>query len=365
MKRIAIWILLTLLILTACTPVTKEPAKDDTKPTEPAKLQENTQPPTEPSNHNDPTYPPEQKEAWYSKIKSIRDFDEWNVLITEWNGVFYYITEDGLCKWNPITETEALLVADDVRGLYVYKDHFYYYTKFQIFELVFGEENINIPIWEHPERLTDPYSMGICGLMIHRNWFYIKDSGTTAIRYNPESNHVEAFPNDFSSLVFLADTCYYIDKANRTFSIYKHEEQSAESEIVRGDGINKKYGNSTALRYDELRSIHGQLYYYIRDTGQFYRFDNDGKDIQFRDEAWIIESYIYPNLCYCITDGNYHRIYEEDEFGNAKVILSVPKEELYRADYLEYVLITESAIFYKSGDDAPIQFAWKDMGKAG
>lgn len=363
MKKCILWFLLTVLLLGACTSKEQDFAKDEPRPKEPTSPQSFIKPHA-PTNHTpEPTQAPEQQEPWYAKIKVSQDFDEWCVQVTEWNKVFYYITEDGLYRWDPVTEKEILLATGEIRGLFVYDEHFYYYTDFEIFELAFGEENTSVPIWEHPERFTDPYSMGICGLMIHGDWFYIKDSGTTAIRYNPQSKSTEEFPSDFSSLVFVQDTCYYIDKANKTFTIYKLDQRTNESTIVRGDGVNKKYGDSSEPHYDELRSIHRKLYYYIRETGQYYRFDDSGNDVKFRDHAWILGSYTYPNMCYYIKDGNYIRVYEEDEFGNAGLILSIPKEQIHTGSYLAYILVTESAVFYRAGDNAPVQFAWKYSGK--
>jgi hypothetical protein len=363
MKKCILFVLLILFLLSACTPNSHHAGEDETSAGDPTKSLGTTQP----HGHDDttePTEPTVPDEPWYFKIKQSRDFDEWSVKVTEWNRAFYYITEDGLYRWDPVTDEELNLLEGDIWGLYIHEDHFYYYTKFQIFELVFDERNTSLLIWEHPDRL-DPYSIGICGLMVHEDWFYIKDSGTTAIRYNPQSKLTEEFPCDFSSLVFVEDTCYYIDKANKTFAIYKLDQQTKGSVIVRGDGVNKKYGDSSEPHYDELRSIYGNLYYYNRDTDQFYRYDSNGKDVQFQNKAWILSSYIYPNLCYYIIDGVFVRIYEEDKFGNTRLILSVPKEAINFSSYNEYILVTDSAVFYKAGNDAPVQFTWKGAGKDG
>lgn len=362
MKKCVLFTLLVLFLLSACTPKVHN-AIDDTSPGDPTKLQQTTKPHA-PDDTTEPTEPPVPNEPWYFKIKQQRDFDEWSVKVTEWNNEFYYITEDGLYRWDPVTDEEQNLLEGDIWGLYVHRDHFYYYTKFQIFELVFGEQNTSLLIWEHPDRL-DPYSMGICGIMVHGDWFYIKDSGTTALRYNANYEQTEELSCDFSSLAIVEDTYYYIDKADKTFTIFSLDGLTTESVIVRGDGISKKYGDSTEPFYDELRSICGNLYYYIRDTDQFYRYDSNGKDVQFQNKAWILSSYIYPNLCYYIIDGDFVRIYEEDKFGNTRLILSVPKEVINFRSYNEYILVTDSAVFYKADNDAPVQFAWKDAGKVG
>lgn len=367
MKKCMICALLAVLFFCACTDKDQVPLMEDSRPTEPTTLQQPTHSHSPTDHITEPTEPSVPEDPWYSKIDIPHDFDHWQIKVIEWNRTFYYIAEEGLYLWDPITEEEVLLIAEDIRGLYVFEERLYYFTEFEIFELVLGKVNISVPIWEHPERLTDPYSMGICGLMIHDDWFYIKDSGTTVIRYNPHCDKTEAFPEDFSHFVLVDNHCYYTDHANKTFTIYEFDPQTMESRIVRGDGVSKRYSdhNSNAMRYDELRSIHGKLYYYIRETGQFYQYDSSGEDIQFRDNTWILNSYVYPDLCYYTQDDSYIRVYEEDKLGNERLILSVPKEEIDTRSYLKYALVTESAVFYKASDDAPIQFAWKYNGKDG
>ena len=369
MRKCMIWILIVLLFLTACTPKVQDPKQEDQKSTDQTtNLQNVTQPhsPTEP-----PTEPTQSSDSqtlakpWYTKINIADDFDAWQVRITEWNDVFYYITDDGLYCWDPVIEKEVCLITGDIRGLYVQNERFYYYTEFEIFQLFLDEENVSSRIWEHPDRYTDQSCMGICGLMGYGNWLYIKDSGISAIRYDLQSDQNETFLGDFSSLVFAEDTCYYIDHVDKTFSIYQLDELTRDTVIVRGDGVNKKYGQSQDYHYDELRAHYGNLYYYIRETGQYYRYAANGSDAQFREKAWILFSYIYPNLCYIVNTGDYIHIFEEDAFGNANLVFDVPNTEIETGSYLDYVLVTDSAVFYKSGSNAQVQFAWKYSGKDG
>ena len=190
MVKCILCILLVLLLFSACTIEQSERIQKYTVQTELINDYKDTHPHsptnsmTEPMEPTDPT---PLSQHWYTQIHVSYDFDAWYVKVTEHNNIFYYITEDGLCCWDPVSEKETLLIDDTIYGIYTAEEHFFYYTDFEIFELVFGEENTSVRIWEHPDHYSEQPSQGICGLMIHDGWFYIKDSGTSAIRYNPDN----------------------------------------------------------------------------------------------------------------------------------------------------------------------------------
>ena len=365
MGKCILCILLVLLLFSACTIKQSELIQKDTIQTESINNHKDTHahsPTNSMTESTEPTDPIPLSQPWYTKIHVSYYFDAWNVKVTERSNIFYYITGDGLCYFDPETEKEVLLINDSIIGICVFEECFYYYTQFEIFELIFGEEDSSVRIWEHPDRYSDRPSQGICGLMVHDGWFYIKDSGTSAIRYNPENGITEEFPGYFSHLVFLNQQCYYIDRIDKTFSIYEVDTEAKKFSLIRGDGISKRYSDSASddFYYDELRSVGGQLYYLIRDTAQFYRFDDNGYDEQFNVNAWIQDSYSYENLCYSIIDGDKVNIYEVDGTGTSRLVLSLSKDEIYTGSYNSTCfLVTESAVFYVSAKDAPMEFAWK------
>ncbi len=354
MKKCIIWILLVVILLSACA--TKQ--APETSPTEATQLTSPTEISTEPADS------PTQKDRWYAKVDMENwYFDSWLVTITEWKDSFYYIADGNLNRWDIATETEELLVCGDVRGIFVYEDRFYYYTDLQIYELDFGIDYLSVLIWELPDSNNDA-SAGICGLMIHDGWFYIKDSGISAVRYDPKTGITEDFIEDFSHLVFLDERCYYTDHAEKTFSIYEFDTQSKESSLVRGDGNSKRYGSSIDLYFDELRSVNGQLYFVLRESEEFFIYNETGVDKLFMENAWIQDSYIYPNLCYSVIEGNKVNIYEADETGKAALIASLSKNDIYIGMYNSTCfLVTESAVFYKADEDAPLEIAWKNSEK--
>lgn len=354
MKKCIIWILLSVFFFGACA------SKEMQEPTQ----TEDTQLTSPTVGTTEPADTPSKDDRWYAKVDMPNwYFDSWLVTITEWKDSFYYIADANLYRWDIATETEELLVCGDVRGIFVYEDHFYYYTDLQIYELDFDIDYLSVLIWELPDSNNDA-SAGICGLMIHDGWFYIKDSGISAVRYDPKTGITEDFIKDFSHLVFLDERCYYTDHAEKTFSIYEFDTQSKESSLVRGDGNSKRHGTATDLYFDELRSVNGQLYFVLRESEEFFIYNETGVDKLFIENAWIQDSCIYPNLCYSVIEGNKVNIYEADETGNAVQIASLAKNDIYIGMYNSACfLVTESAVFYKADEDAPLEIAWKNSVK--
>jgi hypothetical protein len=74
---------------------------------------------------------------------------------------------------------------------------------------------------------------------IHENYVYIKSSGASLIRVSITTGLAEIFLDDAGTHAFIDSYCYYIEHAQRTFSIYRKDIDTGEVELIRGDGITK------------------------------------------------------------------------------------------------------------------------------
>lgn len=115
---------------------------------------------------------------------------------------------------------------------------------------------------------------------VYKNYLYIKASGTSLIRFSLTEGKAEAFVSDFSEFVLCGNSLYYIDHAEKTFSIFKQDLETGESVLFRGNGISKlKLEDSPSEdRYDNVICINNRLFYTMRAPGKVYRAEESGAD---------------------------------------------------------------------------------------
>lgn len=356
MKK-AICILLSLCVLLPLIGCHVQPTEDPTVPS--------TEAAPGASTAAEATLP--EADPWYAKINfdHYRCYD-WTGPVVEMPEAFYYISEDGLYRYDKQSGQDDLLIQDDIWGLSRYEGKVYYFTPKQICCLM-DDSGTSTVIWEESMYPYKPSSyLGLFDFQLNDGSLYIKISGIDAIRYILETGETRYFlsskpdslyypdvpPNDYSSLALRGEYCYYIDHSQRTFSIYRMNIDTEQAELVRGDGLTAGVGVYNKWFYDNVVCYHGEIYYTIRRTGDIYRYQEEGNDEMILDLSALevglefIRCTYYPNLCFfTIADGQEH-VYEYDEEGNFNLLVSFDKEIF---DW-QRILVTESAVFWRESE---------------
>lgn len=368
--KLVLILLLCILTIGGC----KWPNTGDLDPTENSTLHQSG---TEESTYQDPTEnstshqsgteestyqsePAEQvpQEPWYNKIKlGVRD--RWSLSVIETDESFYYVTNAGVYRYSKLTGEDVLVVAENAYGLLVRDNMLYYNTGHAVKALDFNTGEISL-LWDEtmlssmPDLAAGYY--GVNDFQIADDRLYLATTGISAIYYNILQGTTEEFLEDFSCAVISPDACYYIDHAQRTFSIYRMAYDTGEVRLLRGEGITEPSTDLT--RIDGLAMIGNSVYYTVRDACDIYRLDDDGEDELIFDGTANGSSWLYlvsSNSC----DTFY--FYEEDDL-NFYVYSYNPSAGISKIFSAEHqgggvdICITESAVFYQTIAHETVQY---------
>lgn len=349
--KLVLILLFCILTIGGC----KWPNTGDLDPTENSTLHQSG---TEESTYQ--SEPAEQvpQEPWYNKIKlGVRD--RWSLSVIETDESFYYVTNAGVYRYSKLTGEDVLVVAENAYGLLVRDNMLYYNTGHAVKALDFNTGEISL-LWDEtmlssmPDLAAGYY--GVNDFQIADDRLYLATTGISAIYYNILQGTTEEFLEDFSCAVISSDACYYIDHAQRTFSIYRMAYDTGEVRLIRGEGITEPSTDLT--RIDGLAMIGNSVYYTVRDACDIYRLDDDGEDELIFDGTANGSSWLYlvsSNSC----DTFY--FYEEDDL-NFYVYSYNPSAGISKIFSAEHqgggvdICITESAVFYQTIAHETVQY---------
>jgi len=293
MKRIGI-ILALLLVMNlmgcAARPVTTNPS--DTTP---------TKTPTE--------------TMWYQNAKLNTNTD-WSTPIVETETHFYYIAEDGVYEYAKDVKQISQIIPETVYGLYLYEENLYYNTEHEVKCINLHTESISL-IWDNTMLgNSDKYHyISLNDFALHDGHLYIAGTRTSVMRVNLEDYTTEQFLGDCGKMVLLSNECYYLDHAERTFSLYHMKCDSKESTLLRGEGLSEPGTNK--LRIDGIAGMEDLIVYSVRDTSDVYLYHPDGNDEKIFDgggsgQDWLffIERCPANKLYFYTTDKSMLKLYE-------------------------------------------------------
>ena len=198
---------------------------------------------------------------------------------------FYYTAKEGIVKVDKKTNTAFLLYPREGVSLVNYNKGKLYFNDSSNDRLIKsidisgkGEKVVwNMDDHKNLKQISKVY--GIAEFQIYNDEFYIWTNGITVIRYNPVTNKTEAFLDDVGILKFSENYAYYIDHAQRTFSIYRKNLKTGETILLRGDGKTKeRYEEPSVPLYDNLVFVGNQLYYTTRLPYTLRKYDENGPD---------------------------------------------------------------------------------------
>lgn len=285
--------------------------------------------------------------SWYEKINFNKHstVNDWSSRIIESAGIFYYIANDGLRKYDSKIDLDTLLIEGDFNDIIMYENDIYYNTDDTVFKL--SVESMNgIKIWDRTMHINDHF-ISIYDFCLHNDYLYIEYTGVDCVRYNLKTHVTEEAVEDFSSLVILDNSYMYTHHVKRDFQIYCMDSDTRVVSMVRGDG--KPYTDSDKIRYDDLETANGAVYYVIREQSSIYKYNENGDDLLIYEEPSNGNS--YPRILNSVNDDklyfvsmnsdNKYSIYEYDGNNEPNIILDGIAYKSYST-----ISITESAIFW-------------------
>lgn len=297
---------------------------------------------------------------WYQQIVRNQFVSTgWANPVIEEDGVFYFTTEDSLVCCDPLADETKILTHAVISGLFPYDGKIYYSTEREIF--CFDPVSGSIDsVWDYSLRPEGSYVKYdyIQDFRIYEGCLYVRLDGLKIVRYNLATNVSEFFLEDFSGVAFCGNYCYFGNHSQRTFSIYRMHLDTNEISLVRSDG--KSWDSYNKVRYDCISSAHGNLYYFIRGTGDIYRYSENADDVLILDES-ALDSYVgildhpsYDNLLYWVETKDKWELYELDAEGTSECVLTILGNNAPRQIY-----VTESAVFWQIDSESAMDYAVK------
>lgn len=347
MKRISIMLLLLFVInLMGCISNTTVAYPETKKPSESASI--GSTPPTE--------APIEA--MWYQNMKIDRN-TEWSTPVVETDTHFYYIAEDGVYQYIKDIKEISKIIPEEAYGLYLYENNLYYNTEHEVKCMDLHTKNVSV-IWDktmlpNSEDTEEYYYISIYDFVLKNGYLYIAGTGTSVMRVNIESYETEVFLKDCSKMVLLANNCYYLDHAERTFSLYHMTCDSKESTLLRGEGYSEP--GLDKMRIDGIASIEDSIVYSVSDSSDIYLYCPNGSDQQIfngddSDQLWLsfVERCSAKKLYFYTTNGSQLKLYEYRPATGVILLTSFGC-----ATRICDIVITESTVFWWSEEESLVK----------
>ena len=293
---------------------------------------------------------------WYQNIK-IDNKTEWSTPVVETDMDFYYITEDGVYQYTKKTRESDQVVFEAAKGLFLCRNDLYYNTEKQIKCMNLQTKKISV-VWDETLFLnsedSDKYHyFSIYDFMLADGYLYIAGTGTSVMRVNIESGETEAFMDDMGQMILLEGNCYYLDHAERTFSLYQINSDMQEGTLIRGEGHCEPELDSMLI--DGIASMGDLLFYSVRNSSDVFLYHLDGNDQQIfdGDEGLYVhfaKGFSETRLCFYTTDGSQLSLYEYEHSAGV-TLLATFSCTTRQCD----VVITETAVFWWPEEESSVK----------
>lgn len=294
---------------------------------------------------NQPSTPNAGASAWYENMKIVRT-TTWAASVVETDTHFYYLAEDGVYAYAKDTGKTSAIIPEVAYGLFLVENNLYYNTEDEV-KCINLQTKDTSALWDKSmlpdDQEQDIYYNAICDFALQDGYLYIAGTGISFIRVNLENHATEQFLEDCSEMVLLGDDCYYLDHAERTFSLYHMPCDSKESTLLRGEGTTEPEG----MLIDGIAHIGDSVAYSVRKASDIYLYNPDGDDEKIfdgddSDQLWVffVKQCSAEKLYFYTTDGSQLKLYEYHPETGVSLLMSSE----YAAHMCD-IVITESAVF--------------------
>ncbi len=264
---------------------------------------------------------PEMQQAidnhWYYKI--TRTTNVWSAKIVYGVQEFYYIADDGLYCYS-LSGRDSKVLNGKIGGLW-YDGHDLFYSTENEIKCYDSSDNKTTTVFSLTDVKGVDKSEGIVDFKFHGEYVYIKNSATSAFRYNLSTKKAEMFLEDFSTAVFNDTHCYYIDHASKTFSVYSIDLNTLEKKLVVGEGVTKPEKTIISGVY----IVNNEVYYYDRETKWTYRLGGselirgNPEVVQGHDGKWVYTA-VFENDKVEILKSTYGAVFSVTKLGAAEIV---------------------------------------------
>lgn len=211
---------------------------------------------------------------WQQTIKPMRF--GYSSPVIEHEGLVYFITSYGIETVSD-HNTNLLIENPSITGLYLNDQSIYYSVDSkEIYKMHLDGSEVQL-VWNYAD--IDHYDEGnsIWDFTIYQDVLYIFDS-LMLRSYNLITEQDRIIVNDVDSFGLSDSKLFYVDHAEKTFTIYQQDPMSQQRSIARGNG--EWIGSEDEKnRYDGVVAFNNSLFYTTRFPASLYKFDENGNDL--------------------------------------------------------------------------------------
>ena len=203
-----------------------------------------------------------------------------NLSVFEDNNYIYYCSKEGITKMNKINgESQLILQQTNVGQLFPYENYMYFVKTDEDVKVfrIDKDGNNNLQVFDIKQ--TNNKDIGdIRQIMVVGDKLYLNCS-SYIYSYDMKTKKLQLLVDDADKFAVVKDNIYYIDHAQRTFTIYKKNLKSMKTNVLLGDG--KSYPESNI--YSDFIFIGDKIYYVTRNPNGLY-YNNNGKRVCISDK---------------------------------------------------------------------------------
>ena len=290
-----------------------------------------------------------------SEINSLTETDE-NV---------FYISKNGIVKYDKLKNTDKILVEGQSVNSFRISNGLIYFCENNdtIYSVdMNGEDRVKVVELKQVEDLLIEKSFTF--FEVYEKNIYIKSSGTSMIRFNLSTQKTENFVDDVAEYAFLGNSFFYIDHAEKTFSIFQKDLNTGKVVLLRGDGKSKgQVSPQQAYKYewyDNVIAVNDRLYYTMRGPAKLFRLEQAGKDTliegftNIEDANYLTITASGNNLYYILESGSLEgHLFKYDT-------LSGEKKDLITLNNVNYsfgIKVINNCVFYYSANDNSLTYS--------
>ncbi len=282
------------------------------------------------------------------EIKVTDRLYEWCKPAFENDDTIYYVSQKGIVKHSGKSNlNELLLESDSVNSIYLTEQSIFFDDDARLYQMSLDGKDKKL-IFDRTKYgdiklASENY---LIDYMVYQDNVYLKNTVISVIKINLSTSEISDFSQDVSHAVFLNNSFYYTDHAQRTFSIHEKDLQNLDSKVIRGDG--ETYFESEGNLFDELAVVNEEMYYTTRVPSRIYLYSAEGTDKLIADfsanSADTEFVHLLPTqakLFYTInSNGSGKALYEYDSITNKhRMVLSIKEP-------ISYLGAVEDTLFY-------------------
>lgn len=119
---------------------------------------------------------------------------------------------------------------------------------------------------------------------VYGDLLVFKDSGTSNFAYNLKTGEIFVLLADYSSMAVLDDMLYFVDHADRTFSLYRKPlyQPDAQPELLLGKGSTWEKGVDSTDDEPRIRSVcvEDSRIFFTQNDDELWEFKENGKHVR-------------------------------------------------------------------------------------